>query len=186
MRVNVGCHTHLCEKSYSGQVSTSLLVLGWAASSSPRCQARDMRRQPFPGPGRAQSQSNQHCELSCAPSFIVNSLHLFMNLNCCLMQNNGSTLLYTVVNMWWIFRNRRYLLVSSGTFFKHIHVILYVSLIKQLYVPVSIALVLRKLQVATPTKSFLIRGILLTYVLHFKALYYAFIVLLFFDVRVRG
>ena len=22
-RVNVGCHTHLCEKSYSGQVSTS-------------------------------------------------------------------------------------------------------------------------------------------------------------------
>ena len=172
MRVNVGCHTHLCEKSYSGQVSTSLLVLGWAASSSPRCQARDMRRQPFPGPGRAQSQSDQHYELSCAPSFIVNSLHLFMNLNCCLMQNNGSTLLY--------------LLVSSGTFFKHIHVILYVSLIKQLYVPVSIALVLRKLQVATPTKSFLIRGILLTYVLHFKALYYAFIVLLFFDVRVRG
>ena len=53
-------------------------------------------------------------------------------------------------------------------------------------IPVPIALVLRKLQVATPTKSFLIRGILLTYVLHFKATYYAFIVLLFFDVRVRG
>ena len=44
-------------------------------------------------------------------------------------------------------------LFHQEPFSKHIHFISYVSLIKTI-IPVSIALVLRKLQVATPTKSF--------------------------------
>ena len=104
------------------------------------------------------------------PSFIVNSLHLFMNLNCCLMQNNGSTLLY--------------LLVSSGTFFKT-HTLYFICLFNQNNYTCFYSLGSKEIASCNANKEFSIRGILLTYVLHFKPTYYAFIVLLFFDVSER-